>query len=69
MNGLLVSFLVRGKLIPGENFYKVSGSEPLIIAPLTYILNQGSYQFSAPAWSLTKVFKMDMPPLLVKAHS
>ena len=55
MNGLLVSFLVKGKLTPVENFYKVPGSEPLIIAPLTYTLNQGSCQFSVPARSLTKV--------------
>ena len=34
MNGQLVGFLVRGKLIPGENFYWVLGSEPLTINPI-----------------------------------
>ena len=40
MNCKLVGFLVRGKLIPGENFYKILDSQPIIIAQLTYILNQ-----------------------------
>ena len=34
MNGQLVGFLVRGKLTPGENVYKVLGIEALINGPL-----------------------------------
>ena len=48
MNGQLVGFLMRGKLTPGENVYKVLGMEPLIIAPLTYTLNQVSSPLLVP---------------------
>ena len=37
MIGQLVGFLVRGKLTLDENFYKVLGREPLIIAPIAYV--------------------------------
>ena len=40
MNDQLVGFLVRGKLIPGENSFMDLESEPLIIVLLTYSLNQ-----------------------------
>ena len=66
MIGQLVGFLVRGKLTLDENFYKVLGREPLIIAPIDLATESG--QFSAPTL-LIKVLNLDILTHLVKVQS
>ena len=65
MNGLLVRFLVRGKHIPDENFYKVSGTATNHCPRIDLYTKSRQLSVLRPR-TLTKVLNMDMPPLWEK---